>query len=346
MNKLERMKPKTEYLTISDNQRKIEILLQELVLQPRLKALEWSNITKQTPNMKIGYPGQHLASLITGMEGARTGARGDDLRDGTEVKSCSRVDQLDTCMSCGEKVLRIENTCAHCSSTSIKRMEDSKWLFSVKSESELRLLTHDIDRVFLTLADYPNFASNDFNTIRFSAFEIWNRTERHKHFTSLMTNYYNKLFLEHIRRNASKTPAPKNFWPYSYQFFLCNPIKVFGCTVTNANVDPVITINHFVAPDADRSLLEPEKMPIDLLTHNEIKQLANEVPEAIISPQLSNQITYSEFVELALAEKLNKGLIRTAIPFINEATKSFLSLRDTDIVAEAKEVYSRRKTED
>ncbi len=79
-------------------------LLQELVLQPRLKALEWSKVTKQTPNIKIGYPGQHLASLITGIEGSRTGARGDDLRDGTEVKSCSRVDQLDTCSNCDSSI--------------------------------------------------------------------------------------------------------------------------------------------------------------------------------------------------------------------------------------------------
>ena len=57
------MKPKTELITITDNETKIVKLLQELVLQPRLLALEWSKITKQTPNMKIGYPGQHLASL-------------------------------------------------------------------------------------------------------------------------------------------------------------------------------------------------------------------------------------------------------------------------------------------
>ena len=106
------MIPKKELITISDTKSKIEKLLMELVLEPRLKALEWSSITKQTPNMKIGYPGQHLASLITGIEGARTGARGDDLRDGTEVKSCSRVDQLDTCSSCKNKVLRIESVCA------------------------------------------------------------------------------------------------------------------------------------------------------------------------------------------------------------------------------------------
>ena len=33
----------------------------ELVLKPRLDLVKWATLTKQTPNMKIGYPGQHLA---------------------------------------------------------------------------------------------------------------------------------------------------------------------------------------------------------------------------------------------------------------------------------------------
>ena len=70
------MKPKNELVTISDNINLIKKLISELVLNPRLKALEWSKLTKQTPNMKIGYPGQHLASLVVGMEGTKTGARG------------------------------------------------------------------------------------------------------------------------------------------------------------------------------------------------------------------------------------------------------------------------------
>jgi hypothetical protein len=51
------MLPKKELITIHNNKKLIEKLLIELVLEPRIKALEWSAITKQTPNMKIGYPG-------------------------------------------------------------------------------------------------------------------------------------------------------------------------------------------------------------------------------------------------------------------------------------------------
>ena len=333
------MKAPEKFLTISDNKRKIEELLYDLVLMPRIKALDWSQVTKQTPNMKIGYPGQHLASLITGVEGARTGARGDDLLDGTEVKTCSRVDQLDTCKKCKNKVLRIELICPHCGSDEIKRMNDSKWLFAVKSEEELKLLTEDIDRVFVSIADYPNFDDGDFDTIRFQAFEIWNRTDRHQKFGHLMSNYYHKIFLDHIKRNPRKTPAPKNFWPYSFQFYLCNPVKVFNCIVTNANTQPKLNVDFLVSPELDRSCLNPEPMPIQLLKENELNQLL-EAPRSVIEPLLQHG-SYKEIEQLIRSNATSKSLVKR-LPVLNEEARSYLSLRDTDIASVAKSKYSRR----
>lgn len=325
------MKPDPKYITIGDNRSRIEKLLMELVLLPRLKALEWSKITRQTPNLKVGYPGQHLASLITGVEGSRTGARGDDLIDGTEVKSCSRVDQLDTCRNkkCNQKVLRIEKVCPHCGSADIKRMDDSKWLFSIKSEDELKLLTEDLDRVFLTIADYPKLKENNFESIRFQAFELWNNSERHKFFPELMTNYYNKIFLEHISRNPNKTPAPKNFWPYSYQFYLCNPVKVFECIVSNANTLPEIDITHYVQPLVDRSTLIPESMPTKLLNQAERDIIADVIPEYTLTPLISGGFSYDDLVKA----KNNKTKFVKILPALNEKARSFLNLRDTDKVS-------------
>jgi len=336
------MIPEAKYVTIDDNINKIQALLSELVLIPRLKALEWSSVTKQTPNMKIGYPGQHLASLITGVEGARTGARGDDLIDGSEVKSCSRVDQLDNCKDCKKKVLRIEVTCPHCGSNKINRMNDSKWLFGIKSEKELTLLTKTISRVFLTISDYPNYHQGDFDTIRFQAFEIWNNTERHKNFTILMENYYRKIFLEHIKRNPNKTPAPKNFWPYSYQFYLCNPVKVFNCTVKNANSAPKINIDFFIDPKADRSNLTPEPMPSNLLTHDELIQFLENAPKEKIEGYLVDGISFGQFSDAINKSKLDKKIVYKGLPFIPEILKDHLILRDTDKLSEVKTKYSRR----
>lgn len=336
------MKPNKKLIKIDDNENRIKLLLKELVLDPRVKALVWSKITKQTPNMKIGYPGQHLASLVTGMEGVRTGARGDDLEDGTEIKSCSRIDQLDNCKDCKKKLLRIEPKCPHCGSENINRMNDSKWLFSVKSEEELELLTKTIDRVLLTISDYPNYDTNDFETIRFQVFEIWNNNDRHKNFSIIMGNYYYKIFLEHIKINPRKTPAPKNFWPYSYQFYLCNPVKVFEADVKNANKTPNIEIKLLIPPDADRETLTPEPMPTSLLNITELRVLAQPENRYSIETQLINGKSFDDFVDITTKKSINKNALEEVMPYINQTTRELLSLRDTDKIAEEKTKYKRR----
>lgn len=336
------MVPNNYLITISDNRNLITNLLEELVLFPRVKAINWSKITKQTPNMKVGYPGQHLASLITGIEGSRTGARGDDLKDGSEVKSCSRVDQLDSCHDCKQRVLRIEDHCPQCGSTNLKRMDDSKWLFAIKSEAELKLLTRDIARVFLTIADYPYFQERQFRTIRFQAFEIWNNTERYQHFARLMQNYYYKIFLEHIKKDPNKTPAPKNFWPYSYQFYLCNPVKVFEARVENANTEPSTEITHYVEPEQDRGELTPELMPSKLLGLNEVQTLAAAENLSVVEPLIRPGRSIDEFIEISKKKKLNKAKLVDILPVIDENGRKPLLLRDTDRIAEAKEQYRRR----
>ena len=94
--------------------------IEELIIEQRKNCAKWSRITDQTATLRIGYPGQHLASLTTGVKGEKTGARGNDLSDGSEVKSCSRVDQLDKCNECDSPVLRREERCGYCKSTDIK----------------------------------------------------------------------------------------------------------------------------------------------------------------------------------------------------------------------------------
>lgn len=336
------MKPDSKKITIFDNKTLIKELLRELVLSPRVDAIKWSKITKQTPNMKIGYPGQHLASLVTGIEGKRTGARGDDLKDGSEVKSCSRVDQLDSCNDCKARVLRIESVCPECGSSNLKRMDDSKWLFTIRSESELTLLTKTIDRVFLTIADYPEFSKNNFESIRFQAFEIWNRTERHKNFSVLMENYFHKIFLEHIKRNPNKTPAPKNFWPYSYQFYLCNPVKVFEAVAEKANTAPSIKIRHYVEPDFDRSALVPAPMPSDLLSIAEVRTLCEPGNAYSVTPLLADGYTLGNLRELLSKRSLDRKLLAKILPCLDEKARSLLRLRDTDRIAEAKSAFRRR----
>jgi len=308
------MIPDKKKITLGDNVARIEALLTEVVLRPRRDFIRWAQLTKQTPNMKIGYPGQHLASLISGMEGERTGARGHDLCDGSEVKSCSRVDQLDTCQRCEAAVARIEASCPECGSGDVKRNNDSKWLISVRSQEELDYLLGEVPRVLLIITDYLDFESMDWSKLRIQAFEIWPASPRHRHFRTLMENYRNKIFLPHVAKNPGKSPAPKNFWPYSFQFFMCNPVRTFFASVSNANVDPAITIHEYVAPDADRGKLLPVPMPWDVLNKDE---------------------------QGAMTRLLGSRIAQVKVSGLSESDRSNLELRDTDRAVAHEKKYKR-----
>jgi len=295
------MIPNPELITIKDNRNKVKNFVEEMIVTPRFYAHKWATTTNQTPNLKIGYPAQHLASLITGMKGTATGARGNDIVDGSEVKSCSKIDQSDKCMECNNNVLRIDERCPHCGSDKIKRNNDSKWLIAVRSEDELRMLKEETPRFIFIVTDYPNFKIRDFSDIRIRAFEIWVKSKRCKNFILLMENYYEYLFLEHKKKNPNKTPAPKNLFPDNYPFFMCNPIKIFECIIKeSATAKPDIIIEDYIEPHVDRTNLASVLMPIDLLSKDEKNILK--------------------------AKKIDLSNVK----FIDEETRGFLPLRDSD----------------
>ncbi|MBA2749342.1 MAG: MamI family restriction endonuclease [Tatlockia sp.] len=309
------MQPDRSLITIDRNLENIEQLLHELVLQPRINALKWSDITKQTPNIKIGYPGQHLASLITGIPGDRTGARGHDLIDGSEVKSCSRIDQLDKCRDYKAPVARVETNCSECDSSNIERKDDSKWLFTIKSEKDLVVLTKQVERVLLIISDYPNFEAQDYDTLRFQSFEIWTRSERHSKFKEILTNYYQNIYLLNKNKSPHTTPAPQNFWPCKYQFYLCNPILTFSCTITNASLIPKIEIESYIEPHLDRSTIPSILMPLKILKKEE---------------------------RSLIAQKANLSGIDNLPEYIDENLRKYLSLRLTLPTKSASTMYQRR----
>lgn len=291
------MKPDEKLITISNNLELIRQFIQDMLIVPRQKAHKWSHITNQTPNLKIGYPFQHLASLITGMQGNATGARGEDLVDGSEVKSCNKIDQSDKCLECGENVLRIQQYCPYCFSEKIRRNNDSKWLIGIRNEDELRMLKDETPRFILMVSDYPDFHLKKFERLRIRSFEIWVKSIRCKNFIILMESYYKNIFLAHKAINPNKNPAPKNLFPDNYPFYMCNPIKTFECII-----DEKLNINitHFIEPHIDRNRLSSEKMPKNLLRKNEISIL-------------KKNCAYDD-----------------TINFVDEEMRNFLSLRDSD----------------
>ena len=122
----------------------IKECITDLYINPKKSIVKWSKITNQTAQGKFAYPSQHLASLITKMKGGGSAARGDDLSDGSEVKSCSRADQLNECKKCGFNVLTWQNKCPSCGSSEIRTDTSSHWIFPITSDSEFELLLNKI----------------------------------------------------------------------------------------------------------------------------------------------------------------------------------------------------------
>lgn len=268
------MQPDKSLITISDNEKLITEFVSDMIISPRQLAHKWSGITNQTPNLKTGYPSQHLASLIVGMKGTATGARGNDIVDGSEVKACSKVDQMDICGNCRKGILRSDVVCPYCGSADIIRNNDSKWLIGIRSSDELRMALDETPRFIFIVTDYPSFDMGNFSDIRIRAFEIWPKSERCGRFRELLENYYHFIYSAHIKDNPAKTPAPKNLWPDKFPFYMCNPIKIFECLINNALSDsPAVKIVHYVKPEIDRENLPSELMPSSLLNKHETIKL-------------------------------------------------------------------------
>lgn len=332
------MIPDISKITIQDNKNKIIEFLNELIIAPRINLHKWSKLTNQTPAIKIGYIGQHLASLITGIPGTGSGARGDDLIDHSEVKSCNKIDQVDKCKKCNSRVLRFQSHCPICGSTNINRKNDSKWLFFPRSQAELDQYIN-LSRLILILMDYPNFTKYDFSDIRISAFEIYPREDRMSSFKELITNYYNNIYL--TKHDDSGKTNPMNLHPLSFQFYKCNPIKTFECIIYNIDsLSPNIVINHYVEPSVERGLNMPSiNMPSHILStnpkNNEWENLIKKCDyDTEILPRLGTSISYTDFISLSTKEQ------QKLLPYLDETLKAKVPLRKI-VALRQKVTYSR-----
>lgn len=314
------MRPDINKIKIDDNQVKIKAFVEELIIRPRKSLLYWSEVTNQTPAAKIGYLGQHLASLITGVKGTRSGARGDDLEDGTEVKSCNKIDQADKCRHCGSRVMRHDTLCPVCGSSGIERKDDSKWLFSVRDEHELEQYL-GLDRVLLLLMDYPGFAAGDFSDIRLSAFEIYPKEERMKVFNELIGNHYYNIYRPKADRGVKTNPM--NLHPWSFQFYKCNPILVFRGFIRAVDTSPEMFIDKFVPPCMERGADMPSlPMPSCLLKGEEWNCMLERLDfETEIRPSFITDVTELCFSGMDMKNKSK------VMPFLNERQREVIPLR-------------------
>ena len=82
-------------LTYDDRKQLAIQLLQEQVIEQRNKLSLWSTITAQSSQIDTGYIAQHLVTLQSQICGQGMRGKGDDLFDGSEVKSANFLDSLD-----------------------------------------------------------------------------------------------------------------------------------------------------------------------------------------------------------------------------------------------------------
>jgi len=271
--------PSTEIKNFSDlnlsnyNEHLIPKCIMDLFVNPRKTLHEWSSLTEQTNHTKIGYTGQHLASVILNIRGCKTGARGNDCIDGTEVKSCSRVDQSDKCDRCKINILRLDKLCPNCKKhDKIIRNNDSKWLLTIRNEEELNSYLQ-LDRLLLIIEEYPEFDKQNYNDISITIYEIYPKKDICSNFSKLITSYFSEIYSTNVEKNPKKVPAPKNLWPHSFQFHMCNPFEIFKCNIKNYLTEPTINIIKCIKPDEPRKVKDIAKMPISLLNSNEKKYI-------------------------------------------------------------------------
>ena len=180
----------------------------------------------------MGYVGQHLASVVTGYCGGKSGARGKDLildkNNYAEIKTCYRVDQLGKCLDCQSVVASIELACAYCNSKNIKRKQDSKWLISIRNDDEFEKIL-DPKFYYLVLFDLENIQSP--NQIRAS---IWRINSHTVGFFYCMIDYYFNI------RAKSKSKAPFNLWPFQLKFYLMLPTLIYRSYILDNNIQTEI----------------------------------------------------------------------------------------------------------
>ena len=117
---------------------------------------------------------------------------------------------------------------------------------------------------------------------------------------------------------------------------------MFESIIENANTNPNIKIKLLVDPDADRSQLTPENMPIELLNPDELKILIDTENRQIVEKQITSGYTIEDLINLLSKKNLNKQKLKKIIPFLDSDARMILPLRDTDNAYVMKKTYNRR----
>lgn len=82
-------------MNADERKSQVKLLLQEQVVEARLRLQRWKLLTNQSAQIDTGYVAQHLVSLVTGIKGSGMRGKGDDIEDKSEIKSANFLDSKD-----------------------------------------------------------------------------------------------------------------------------------------------------------------------------------------------------------------------------------------------------------
>ncbi|MEM4313460.1 MAG: MamI family restriction endonuclease [candidate division WOR-3 bacterium] len=281
----------------------IKECITDLFLTPKALIDKWSKITNQTSQVRIAYPGQHIASVITGIKGKGTAARGDDLSDGSEVKTCSRVDQLSECNNCGAKVLIWQKECPICKSKDFNIKTDSHWIFPITTEDELNLLLNKVPRIILLLFDKEK------PTINIVRLRAWIIEPKNDYVREFFSDYFYNNFQK--KSKEGKKPAPCNLHPLKYDFYLMEPKLIF------------------------HSEIDFDKKYVDIKFWNIQNPFIEKVPTHILKKEEKQLVLREEIAKYGIEE------IEQKVPFVPDEKRKHLKMRKK-ILKTYKEKYKRR----
>jgi hypothetical protein len=306
--------------------------LRDLYIEPRKNLYKWSQITQQTAQVRLAYPGEHLASVISGVEGTGSAARGDDLSDGTEVKTCSRADQLSECRNCEAKVLVWQEDCPSCGSSDIDIKTDSHWIFSIASRKELNLYLDKVPRLLLLMFDRESHTTDK---VRLRAWEV--DTDQW-YYRAFVTDYFENNYL--VKEERGESPAPLNLHPEKYDFYMMEPELVF-----HADMDieeDKVDIVHWDFEDRKK-----EPMPTDYVTLDQLRSLFTdeELRERIMELPQGERLDYLNSRDRSKVNKLSKKQYKELFPTIPEEKRDQLEMKDKTLRS-YKEEYQRREGEE
>lgn len=198
-------------------------------------------------NGNIGKVGEILSACMLNSMCTGTSGMGYDLWDaklqvGDEVKSVFLL-QPKSCKKCGCKVNYFLNICPECKSKTFNSLKDTR--FNINSTSHIEYFDNLRYYVFHSITPINNDVT--YNVL----WETWLIKKDEKYFDALLRNQYDNSSTKNV-----------NLLPYTYDFYMSKPKKIFEATLDFSSSHPICDILYF----GFKGIEEP--MPINLLQKN------------------------------------------------------------------------------